>query len=111
MTQLRSNIDSALQAEFAANAASMRALADDLRASVANVSRAAASRRADASLTQQAAAARRVAGLIDPGTPFLELSQLAAYGMSNDEVPSAGIVTGVGRVSGRDASSSPTTPR
>ena len=44
----------------------------------------------------------RVAGLIDPGSPFLELSQLAAYGLYDNEVPSAGIVTGVGRVSGRE---------
>ncbi len=44
----------------------------------------------------------RVAALIDPGSPFLELSQLAAYGLYGDEVPSAGIVTGIGRVSGRE---------
>ena len=44
----------------------------------------------------------RVAGLIDPGSPFLELSQLAAYGLYDNEVPSAGIVTGIGRVSGRE---------
>ncbi|GIL03902.1 MAG: biotin-dependent carboxyl transferase [Betaproteobacteria bacterium] len=44
----------------------------------------------------------RVTLLLDPGTPFLELSQLAAYGMYKDEAPSAGIITGVGRVSGRE---------
>ena len=44
----------------------------------------------------------RVAGLIDPGSPFLELSQLAAYGLYDNEVPAAGIVTGIGRVSGRE---------
>ncbi len=44
----------------------------------------------------------RVTLLLDPGTPFLELSQLAAFGMYNDEAPSAGIITGVGRVSGRE---------
>ncbi|MBI2800964.1 MAG: methylcrotonoyl-CoA carboxylase [Gammaproteobacteria bacterium] len=42
----------------------------------------------------------RVAVLVDAGSPFLELSQLAAFGMYKNEVPSAGIVTGVGRVSG-----------
>ncbi|MEJ7630116.1 MAG: carboxyl transferase domain-containing protein [Nocardioidaceae bacterium] len=44
----------------------------------------------------------RVDRLLDPGSPFLELSPLAATGMYDDAVPSAGIVTGVGRVSGRE---------
>jgi 3-methylcrotonyl-CoA carboxylase beta subunit len=44
----------------------------------------------------------RVTLLLDPGTPFLELSPLAAYGMYKDEAPCAGIITGVGRVSGRE---------
>ncbi len=43
----------------------------------------------------------RVDRLLDPGSPFLELSPLAATGMYDDAVPSAGIVTGVGQVSGR----------
>src|SRR5687767_1895123 len=44
----------------------------------------------------------RVQMLLDPGTPFLELSQLAAYGMYDDAAPSAGIITGVGQVAGRE---------
>ena len=44
----------------------------------------------------------RVDALLDPGSPFLELSPLAAYGMYDDAVPSAGIVTGIGRVEGRE---------
>src|SRR5436853_1535603 len=44
----------------------------------------------------------RIARLLDPGSPFLELSALAASGMYDDEAPSAGIVTGIGRVSGRE---------
>ena len=44
----------------------------------------------------------RVRGLIDPGSPFLELSQLAAFGMYDDNIAAAGISTGVGRVSGRE---------
>jgi acetyl-CoA carboxylase carboxyltransferase component len=44
----------------------------------------------------------RVERLLDPGTPFLELSPLAAYDMYDDEAPSAGIITGVGRVSGTE---------
>ncbi len=44
----------------------------------------------------------RIARLIDPGSPFLELSQLAGYKVYEDDTPGAGIVTGIGRVSGRD---------
>jgi 3-methylcrotonyl-CoA carboxylase beta subunit len=44
----------------------------------------------------------RVDRLLDPGSPFLELSALAATGMYDDAVPSAGIVTGIGRVSGKE---------
>src|SRR3954467_1728340 len=44
----------------------------------------------------------RVRTLIDTGSPFLELSQLAAWGMYEDEVPCAGMITGIGRVSGRE---------
>ncbi|NUT50078.1 MAG: methylcrotonoyl-CoA carboxylase, partial [Saccharothrix sp.] len=44
----------------------------------------------------------RVDTLLDPGSPFLELSPLAANGMYGDEAPAAGVITGVGRVSGRE---------
>ena len=42
----------------------------------------------------------RVMHLIDPGSPFLEMSPLAAYGMYDDAIHAAGIITGIGRVSG-----------
>lgn len=44
----------------------------------------------------------RVERLLDPGAPFLELSQLAAWGMYDDAAPGGGIITGIGRVSGRE---------
>src|SRR5437764_5140051 len=44
----------------------------------------------------------RVAMLIDAGSPFLELSQLAAFGMYEDNIAAAGIITGIGRVAGRE---------
>ena len=47
-------------------------------------------------------ARERVEGLCDPGTPFLELSPLAAHGMYDDNIAAAGIITGVGRVAGRE---------
>ncbi|HEV2171571.1 MAG TPA: carboxyl transferase domain-containing protein, partial [Candidatus Binatus sp.] len=45
----------------------------------------------------------RVRKLLDPGSPFLELSPLAAFGMYDDESPSASIITGIGRIHGREA--------
>jgi len=44
----------------------------------------------------------RVERLLDPGAPFLELSQLAATGLYDDEAPGAGLITGIGRVAGRE---------
>src|SRR5690349_13858957 len=44
----------------------------------------------------------RIAGLLDPQSPFLEFSPLAAWDLYDDDAPGAGIVTGVGRVSGRE---------
>ena len=44
----------------------------------------------------------RIAKLIDPGTPFLEVGALAALGQYGDQAPGAGLVTGIGRVSGRE---------
>jgi 3-methylcrotonyl-CoA carboxylase beta subunit len=45
----------------------------------------------------------RIARLLDPATPFLELSTLAAYGMYDDAQPAASIITGIGRIQGREA--------
>ncbi len=47
-------------------------------------------------------ARERIDLLLDPNTPFIELSTLAAYGMYKDEFPSAGIITGIGLVAGRE---------
>jgi 3-methylcrotonyl-CoA carboxylase beta subunit/propionyl-CoA carboxylase len=47
-------------------------------------------------------ARERIDRLLDPGSPFLELSPLAAAGMYEDEAPAAGIITGIGRVAGRE---------
>tara|TARA_Y100000758_G_C15919435_1_gene374629 strand:- start:22 stop:666 length:645 start_codon:yes stop_codon:yes gene_type:complete len=44
----------------------------------------------------------RIQYLIDPGSPFLEFSSLAAYGHYNNEAPGSGLITGIGRVSGRE---------
>src|SRR4051812_21569302 len=102
MTVLRSDIDPR-SPEFVANAATMRGLVDDLRARVAEAQQGGGEAARKRHLDRNKLLPRdRVAALIDPGSPFLELSQLAAYGLYGNEVPAAGIVTGIGRVSGRE---------
>jgi 3-methylcrotonyl-CoA carboxylase beta subunit len=88
---------------FAANAAAMQALVADLREKVAAIregggEEARRRHRSRGKLLPR----ERVRALLDPGSPFLELSQLAAYGMYGGEVPAAGIVTGIGRIMGRE---------
>jgi len=89
--------------DFAANAAAMAVLVDDLRAHVAQAGQGGGAAARDRHTSRGKLLPRdRVAALIDPGSPFLELSQLAAHGLYGNEVPAAGIVTGIGRVSGRE---------
>ena len=89
--------------DFVQNAAAMRALVVDLRAKVAEAERGGGETSRQRHVSRGKLLPRdRVAGLIDPGSPFLELSQLAAYGMYGGDVASAGIVTGIGRVAGRE---------
>ncbi len=81
----------------------LRALVDDLRARLAAVREGGSESARAKHLDRGKLLARdRVDRLLDPGSPFLELSPLAAHGMYDDAVPSAGIVTGIGRVSGRE---------
>ena len=90
-------------AGFRANAEAMSALVDDLRALAGKISEGGgeASRRRHVS-RGKLLPRDRVHNLLDPGTPFLEIGQLAAYGMYGGEVPSAGVIAGIGRVSGRE---------
>jgi len=89
--------------EFANNAAAFEALTRELqavRARFALGGPAAARERHTA--RGKLLPRERVRKLIDPGSPFLELSPLAAHGLYDGEVPGAGIITGIGRVSGRE---------
>ncbi len=99
---LRSSIDPA-STDFATNAEAMRALVAQLRERLDEV----AGGGGEASRTRHISrgkmlARERVDLLIDPGTAFLELSPLAAYGLYGGDVHSASIITGVGRISGRE---------
>ena len=102
MHRLTSQIDPK-SAEFAHNNASMAAIVADLRAKTAAVARGGPARAVDKHRARGRLLVReRIDLLVDAGAPFLELSALAAYGLYGDEVPSAGVVTGIGRVSGRE---------
>jgi 3-methylcrotonyl-CoA carboxylase beta subunit len=98
MPQIRTRIDPGAPG-FAANAAHMRNLVDDLRAKVHAVAQGGGSQARERHVARGKLLPRdRVKALLDPGSPFLEFSQLAAFGMYNDDAPCAGIITGIGRV-------------
>ena len=89
--------------EFAANAASMRELVDDLAATVETIREGGGKKNQERHRSRGKLLARdRIDALVDPGSPFLELSQLAAYDMYEDYVPAGGIICGIGRVSGQE---------
>ncbi|MCW5627081.1 MAG: methylcrotonoyl-CoA carboxylase, partial [Burkholderiales bacterium] len=89
--------------EFRAAAAAMGMLVTDLRAQVSRVAEGGGVAAREKHLARGKLLPReRVRQLLDVGSPFLELSQLAAHGMYNAESPGAGIITGIGRVSGRE---------
>jgi 3-methylcrotonyl-CoA carboxylase beta subunit len=100
MTVLKSAIDTKSEA-FRENDAGMRALVEDLKAKVAEIKEGGGAKARERHLARGKMLPReRVRTLLDTGSPFLELGQLAAYGMYNGEVPAAGLITGIGRVSG-----------
>jgi 3-methylcrotonyl-CoA carboxylase beta subunit len=102
MPLLESKVDRK-SAEFAANETAMRALIDELRARQARVAQGGGeSARAKHVARGKLLPRDRVEMLLDPGAPFLELSPLAAFGMYGDESPGAGIITGIGRIAGRE---------
>ena len=88
---------------FRANEAAMRALVADLRDNSAAIALGGdeASRRRHEG-RGKLLARERVRLLLDPGSPFLELSAFAAYRMYDGAVPAAGIITGIGRIAGRE---------
>jgi 3-methylcrotonyl-CoA carboxylase beta subunit len=90
-------------AEFSANAARMRALGDELKAKRAEAALGGSQRTRERHLSRGKLLPRdRVMRLLDPGSPFLELSPLAANGMYDDAIHGAGLITGIGRVEGRE---------
>ncbi len=102
MSVLKSSLNTRSDA-FKANAEHMQSLVDDLREKVAAAKLGGGDRAREKHLSRGKLLPReRVRKLLDPGSPFLELNQLAAYDMYGGDINSAGIVTGIGRISGRE---------
>ena len=102
MSCIRSNLDPR-SAEFDASARAMDALVADLREKVELVKQGGGEAAREKHTARGKLLPReRVRNLLDVGSPFLELSQLAAWDMYESQVPAAGIITGIGRVSGRE---------
>jgi 3-methylcrotonyl-CoA carboxylase beta subunit len=102
VTPLRSSADTASEA-FKRNHAANAALAAELRDKLEVAARGGSDRARDRHVSRGKLLPRdRVEVLTDPGSPFLELSPLAADGMYDGDAPAAGIITGVGRIEGRE---------
>src|SRR5215212_8136411 len=102
MDALESHLDTSSD-DFNANAQRLQALVDELSERLA-VARQGGGEKYIARHKEQGKLPprERIAELLDPDTPFLELSALAANGMYDDEAPAAGMITGIGRVQGRE---------
>ncbi|HJQ85804.1 MAG TPA: carboxyl transferase domain-containing protein [Candidatus Binatia bacterium] len=89
--------------DFRANVAAMETLVARLRDTRARAARGGPDEARKRHTARGKLLARdRIERLVDPGTPFLELSPLAAHGCYGDDAPGAGIVTGIGRIAGRE---------
>ena len=102
MSKITSKINTS-SVEFLENKIAMDALVSDLREKVKKIALGGPEKSRKRHLSRGKILPReRVERLLDPGTPFLELSQMAAYECYDDDIPGAGIITGIGRVGGRE---------
>ncbi len=102
MPRIKSRLDTS-SAEFKAASEHHRALAEDLRKQAARIAEGGGAEAQKKHTARGKLLPReRVRALLDPGSPFLELSQLAAFGMYHDDAPCAGLITGIGRIEGRE---------
>ena len=100
MSMIVSQIDPR-SAEFQASATQLRAVTDDLqRELIRSAEGGGVKAREKHEARGKLLPRERIRALLDPGSPFLELSALAAHGMYDDAAPAAGIITGIGRVNG-----------
>ncbi len=102
MTIIKSTINSRSD-EFKKNAAAMQKLVDDLHEKIAQIQQGGNEQaRLRHSKQGKLLPRERLQHLLDPGSPFLELSTFAAYQVYDDDVPAAGIITGIGSIAGRE---------
>ncbi len=102
MTILTSQISTTSEA-FAANAQRMRTLVGDIEAKAALVIKGGTDDARKRHTSRGKLLPRdRLVQLLDPGSPFLEIGQFAAWGMYDDDISSAGLIAGIGRVSGKE---------
>ncbi len=88
---------------FRGNAENLRKLTDDLKAELARTAEGGGARAREKHVARGKLLPReRIRALLDPGSPFLELSPLAAHGMYEGAAPAAGIITGIGRINGTE---------
>ncbi|MFM9842064.1 MAG: carboxyl transferase domain-containing protein [Dongiaceae bacterium] len=102
MPILQSNIDTGGE-DFQRNEAALSAQVADLRARISDIAQGGDEDARNKHTSRGKLLPRaRVEALLDPGSPFLEFSQLAAHRVYKDNIPAAGLITGIGRVSGRE---------
>src|SRR3954464_1708148 len=102
MAILESKLDSRWD-NFQSNPDVMQALWDDLNRKVEKIAQGGGEEARKKHTSRGKLLPRdRVQQLLDPGTPFLELSQLAAYNMYHNAAPAAGVIAGIGRVAGQE---------
>lgn len=100
MPIIQSKLEAA-SAEFKENKAQMESLVDELKGRISHAAQGGGERARKKHLDRDKLLPRdRIKALLDPGSAFLELSQLAAYEMYDGNAPAAGIITGIGRVHG-----------
>ena len=100
MSVLTSQIDPR-SSDFQSSSANLRSLVDDLHQQLARSAEGGGAKAREKHTARGKLLPReRIRALLDPGSPFLELSPLAAHGMYDDAAPAAGIITGIGRVHG-----------
>jgi len=102
MTVLKSALDNGSDL-FAENTAAMQSVVGDLREKAAQIEQGGGERARERHLSRGKLLPRdRIDTLLDEGSPFLEFSQFAGWEMYEDVIPAGGILTGIGRVSGRE---------
>jgi len=102
MTILKTSINPRSE-DFLNNREAMQNIVSDLQEKVSRLAQGGSEKAREKHVARGKLLPRdRIKNLLDPGSPFLEFSQLAAFDLYNNEVPAAGIITGIGRVSGHE---------